>query len=396
MAFLYPVTEQIKTYFGLDGAPLHGGTIYFGIANQDPEVASIAMFWDAAGTKPAGSVFRTVGGKVVRNGIPANVFAVGDFSSTLKDSQGRIVYTSPNSTDIQLALSVTGTAAGIGIVDAGNFYTSTNVEGALQEVGVSLASLAAAVLAAMPVGTIVDTCAAVADPGFVLGSGLTIGGSNSGATSATHQRANADTQNLFTMLWTNEPTNAILHIQDNAGTPTIRGVSASADFIAGKRMPTPDCRGRTRASLDNMGGVAATRMTAGGSGIAGTTLYASGGVQTYVLVSPADLPSHTHPLASFVHTHDIAHGHPGSTADPHTHVQVLGSGGSVATAGAGAVGGNSTNTSVASVNTLTIAANVGSSGAANPVLPTVTNATGGGGAHQNTQPTIMFNSQIKL
>lgn len=55
----------------------------------------------------------------------------------------------------------------------------------------------------------------------------------------------------------------------------------------------PDLRGRTLAGVDNMGGVAANRLTPGGSGITGTTLGAVGGAETHVL-SVAQLPSHDH------------------------------------------------------------------------------------------------------
>jgi len=39
----------------------------------------------------------------------------------------------------------------------------------------------------------------------------------------------------------------------------------------------PDLRGRVPAGKDNMGGTAANRLTAGGSGVTGTTLGAAGG-----------------------------------------------------------------------------------------------------------------------
>ena len=45
----------------------------------------------------------------------------------------------------------------------------------------------------------------------------------------------------------------------------------------------PDLRGRTIAGKDNMGGVTASRLTAAGSGITGTTLGTTGGAETHVL-----------------------------------------------------------------------------------------------------------------
>src|SRR5690348_9602357 len=59
----------------------------------------------------------------------------------------------------------------------------------------------------------------------------------------------------------------------------------------------PDLRGRAAFGVDNMGGTAASRITSGGSGIAGTTLGATGGAET-VTLSSAQMPNHTHSVPS--------------------------------------------------------------------------------------------------
>lgn len=394
--FLYPVTPPIKLYTDASGRPLNGGRIYFGVANQNPETNPTPMFWDAAGTIPAAQPIRTVNGYISRNGAPANIFSTGDHSVTIRDANGALVFTNPTSTDLQLALSIAGVgaAAAVPIADVGNHYTTDNVEAALQQVGdsgfVTLDRLAAEVLAKLlPTGATIDwpgdPAVQAAPTGWVYGFGRTIGNASSGAT----ERANADTATLFTLLWNNWG-NTALPIQDSAGVATTRGASAANDFAANKRLPTPDIRGRVRAGLDFNTGSLASRLTSGGAGITGTTPGATGGTQTHVLTSPGEIPSHAHPMP---HTHTINHGHPGSIADPHTHVQKLGSGGATATSGAGAVLGADTNTSTANTNTLTIAAFAGNSGSESTAN---TSATGSGGAHQNTQPTIIFTPIIKL
>jgi microcystin-dependent protein len=132
----------------------------------------------------------------------------------------------------------------------------------------------------------------------------------------------------------------------------------------------PDLRGRVSAGKDDMGGTAASRLTAAGSGITGTTLGATGGAQTHTLTS-AEMPSHTH-------TQD-AHGHElFSTAGLN-----LGS----------SEGG--TPDFVRSIFVRTAADSNSTKWTADQRVATNQN-TGGGGAHPITQPTIILNYIIKV
>jgi hypothetical protein len=88
-----------------------------------------------------------------------------------------------------------------------------------------------------------------APTGWVKENGGTIGNASSGATT----RANADTLNLFRLLW-EEFSNTVLPIQTSAGVASIRGASAAADFAANKRMPLFDSRTRfLRGADDGLG-----------------------------------------------------------------------------------------------------------------------------------------------
>ena len=196
-----------------------------------------------------------------------------------------------------------------------------------------------------PTGSRIGYVGSTAPSGWVLASGRTIGSATSGAT----ERANADCQPLFELLWNSMA-------QSEAAVSGGRGASAAADWSANKTIALPDYRGRTAVGRDNMGSSAASRMTSGGSGINGATLGASGGSQTHTL-SESQMPSHTHGMAST--------GIGGNAA------LYMGGFGTWGIAG-GAYGDGSTGGYV------------------------YNGYTGGSGAHQNTQPSIVENVIIKL
>lgn len=118
----------------------------------------------------------------------------------------------------------------------------------------------------------------------------------------------------------------------------------------------PDMRGRLAAGLDDMGGVAATRLT--GATITGgaTTAGNSGGEQTHVLVVD-ELAVHTHADSGHVHGNTLG---------------LVAGGGQLS--GGGSLSGGSPDTEIG-----------------NAVLSN----TGLGTAHNNVQPTIVMNYIIK-
>jgi microcystin-dependent protein len=108
----------------------------------------------------------------------------------------------------------------------------------------------------------------------------------------------------------------------------------------------PDARGRVSVGRDDMNGTAASRMTSGGSGVNGVLLGAAGGVETVTLTA-SQIPAHTHPY-----------------------------------------GFNGAGTGAGSNAQLYQGTNTGSAG-------NVPANTGGGGAHSNTQPTLVLHKIIK-
>lgn len=127
----------------------------------------------------------------------------------------------------------------------------------------------------------------------------------------------------------------------------------------------PDMRGRVIAALDNMGGTDAGRLDLA------NTLGTTAGSQTHTLTS-AEMPSHTHT--------QNAHGH------------TLGGGQEFGTYFGGNAGAFATFAlQVQGINQGTY------QGPYSAMNTTATNQnTGGGGAHNNMQPTILMNYIIKV
>jgi microcystin-dependent protein len=135
----------------------------------------------------------------------------------------------------------------------------------------------------------------------------------------------------------------------------------------------PDMRGRAVAGEDDMGGTAANRLTTAGSGINGIALGATGGSQTHTLTS-AQMPSHTH-------TQD-AHGHVISSNSFAGDLQIV-------------VGPRGGDGAFYSLNDSGSDANVAAAVIYARNTTATNQNTGGGGAHTNTQPTIILNYIIK-
>lgn len=211
--------------------------------------------------------------------------------------------------------------------------------------------------------------------GCVLMDGQTIGKTGSTATN----RANNDTQNLYTLLW---GLNSVSFPLFNAGLPQSRGDSANADWTAGYTLGLPNGKGKTLVGRDNMGGTAANIITSAGSGINGTILGATGGSETVTLTA-GQLAAHFHSAGGMTTNIDGSHSHT-LNALPADSGVYNGSGGNFV--GQSAL----TNNNEIVAGTTTVSGNHAHS------LTGDTASAGSNQAHQNTQPSIIVNYFIKL
>lgn len=206
--------------------------------------------------------------------------------------------------------------------------------------------------------------------GWVRAAGRTIGSAASGAT----ERANADCEDLFTLLYAQDTTLAV-----SGG----RGANAAADWAANKTIVLPDFRDRALIGLGDMGNADANRIAdalVDGSKT-NTTLGATVGAST-VQLSITEMPGHNHTVnppntettQSGNHRHDI------DVTDP----------------GFAGVGSHASGSTQASPSA-TSRTELGGNHTHMLNIPEFTSgSTGGGGAHLNIQPSMFVTAYLKL
>lgn len=192
------------------------------------------------------------------------------------------------------------------------------------------------------------TLKSVADSGWIMFNDGSIGNASSGATTL----ASNTTQNLFELIW-NNVANSWAPLQNSSGTPISRGANAGADFAANNRIVCPLVLGR------------ALGISGSGAGLTTRALGQNLGEETHLLVT-GEIPVHNHNVTDPGHTHNLDNGK--------NVVSDVGS--------SGQNGG-----------TLVNLADTGIASATTGI--SIQNA-GGGGSHNNMQPSSFFNLMVKL
>lgn len=201
--------------------------------------------------------------------------------------------------------------------------------------GTDWIQIGGAVEGVVPVGGILEYSGSSLPSRYLWCDGKTIGNPSSSATAL----ADANTETLFVFLWNNYP-NTVAEVQNSAGTPVARGASGLADFNNNRRIKLPDHRGRVVSGNDNLGGTSANVVVNAAADTKGGSL----GAETHTLIL-GEIPSHQH------QTYSVG-------------------------AGAGTIRASSV--------------------AENGVVYTdVSGASGGGGSHNNMQPTVFEGKIIR-
>jgi len=95
------VQSPFQQIFGLSGDPLDNGSVYIGVAGQNPATSPIAIYWDDAATQPAAQPLKTLNGYIVRSGTPARLYTtLESYSMTVKDRKGRVVFSVADATSL--------------------------------------------------------------------------------------------------------------------------------------------------------------------------------------------------------------------------------------------------------------------------------------------------------
>jgi len=88
------VGSPYKIFTDIDGQPLDDGYVYIGTAGLNPQTNPITVYSDPALTLAVAQPIRTNGGYPVLAGTPARLYTPGDYSITVLNKNGTLVFTS--------------------------------------------------------------------------------------------------------------------------------------------------------------------------------------------------------------------------------------------------------------------------------------------------------------
>lgn len=132
----FEIKNPFPLFADIDGSPLEDGFLYIGTVGLDPITNQVDVYWDKDLTDPATQPISVKSGSPVKDGIPRRIYTASEYSFVAQNKREENIYSS-----VDPFLDASVSAENVAITDAGGYYTSDNVEDALQEVGADLADL---------------------------------------------------------------------------------------------------------------------------------------------------------------------------------------------------------------------------------------------------------------
>ena len=82
------INNPFEQYFDVDGSPLNNGSIYIGIAGQNPETNPLQVYFDDSLSIPAAQPLKTSNGYLMRAGTATRSYTDQEnYSITVKKSK---------------------------------------------------------------------------------------------------------------------------------------------------------------------------------------------------------------------------------------------------------------------------------------------------------------------
>jgi hypothetical protein len=109
------VGSPYKIFTDIDGQPLDDGYVYIGTAGVNPITSPIAVYTDSSLSVPIVQPIRTNGGYPVSAGTPVKLYTAGDYSISVTNKNGTLVFNSlQDNANGGGLVSVISTATGTG------------------------------------------------------------------------------------------------------------------------------------------------------------------------------------------------------------------------------------------------------------------------------------------
>jgi hypothetical protein len=108
------VGNPYKIFADTDGQPLDDGYVFIGTAGLNPQTNPITVYSDPALTLAVAQPIRTNGGYPVLAGTPARLYTPGDYSITVLNKNGTLVFSSLQNNVNDGAISTATNATGTG------------------------------------------------------------------------------------------------------------------------------------------------------------------------------------------------------------------------------------------------------------------------------------------